>query len=261
MIQPQPPPVRLAQPCGEPLVPQRDQVRVGLAHRARIGGGPVRTDAARAAEHGGAFQKGIAAHQPAHAGPDDGGIIPAGAGAEAGIDPLLEWSGDPVQVGVRHDRTAGHRVHRRAQGAGGGGMDRAGQILAIAIRSRRPDANDDMRFHPPGAHGSQHGLVRRPDLVEVGLGRIEQVVPIVYVQHRIAALAPVVAGREPDRQPLVGQACRRDPLILQQPARVGDRRDCQPHGQQPQQAKGESPDHLPAASRIAAPPPGARRRV
>jgi hypothetical protein len=40
----------------------------------------------------------------------------------------------------------------------------------------------------------------------------------MHIEHRIALNAHIMAGREPDRQALVGQACGGNALVFEQPA-------------------------------------------
>ena len=238
VIHPHPPPIRLAEPCREPTIPQRLERR--LVDGARVDGGPVRADAASLSEHLGAFKEGIAAHQPAHVRADNRGVIAPRAGAQALVHPCLERPCDPVEIAIGNHPAAGHAVHLRAQVAGGHVVEAAREILAVPVAPRRPDADDDMRLDPARLHGGEHRLVRRPDLAEVRLGDIEKIVPVMHVEHRIAPIARIIAGREPDRQALIGQACGGNALVFEQPSallrrqrRRHQRQQRHQHSQQP----------------------------
>ena len=256
VIHPQPPPAGLAQPRGEPPVPQRGQLRIGGTNRARVARRPVRGDAGRAAIGLGPFQEGVAAHQSAHRGAGDGGIIAPGAGAKAGVDPLLQRAGEPVEIGAADHRPAGHRRHRRARGTLGHVISRLRQILAVAVSPRGPDPDNDMRRDPARADGGQHRLVRRPDLVEIAVLQFEQVVPVVHVKHRIAGVRAIIARGQPDRQPLRRQPRRLDPGVFDQAATIPGpilrHRRCPGQPQQPCEQNQPASHHASSNCRIKA---------
>ncbi|WP_366067482.1 hypothetical protein [Erythrobacter sp.] len=77
-----------------------------------------------------------------------------------------------------------------------------------------------MRLDLAALHGGHHRLVGRPDLVEVAVLQIEQIVPVMHVEHRIARVGRVVTGRQPDRETLVGQALGSDALVLDQASSI-----------------------------------------
>ena len=160
---------------------------------------------ARSPEHVRPFDEGVARHQPAHARADDGGMGGVAARTISLVDQRLQLVGQKAQIGVAGQHALGRSFDIGASLGRRHRVKPLREILAIARRARLIHADDDDRCDLSRRDEPQHGLVRRPHFVETRALAIEQILSVVHVNDAIAALAGVIAGRQPDRH-----AWRRD---------------------------------------------------
>ena len=155
-------------------------------------------------EHVRVFQQRIGGDEPAHAGPDHGGVRAARQRAVARVDEGLHLLHHEAEVIIRIDRAQRPAVHGELRAHGLTHLGRRGLLRHVVLEAlvlERRDADDDGRARLAGRDQLRHGLVEAPVHLRVfRQGGVVEVLAVMDVDDRVAPAACRIRGRQPDVQ-------------------------------------------------------------